>query len=257
MKIGENLPEQQMQRPSSEAAEDRNQDWLGGLWAFAGQRPSSEAAEDRNYGRTVERRACPHGSGRLPRRPRIATPDCCGLGQRVIGAAAVFRGGRGSQPWLWNNIVVPAFRCSGRLPRRPRIATTLARPMRSFTGAAAAVFRGGRGSQRYGIHHHLHGIGRQRPSSEAAEDRNLMTHFEQAALTGGSGRLPRRPRIATLWHPPSPTRHRSAAAVFRGGRGSQLLVTTLSKGTDRRQRPSSEAAEDRNAGQAPWPSPSP
>ena len=160
-----------MQRPSSEAAEDRNQDWLGGLWAFAGQRPSSEAAEDRNYGRTVERRACPHGSGRLPRRPRIATPDCCGLGQRVIGAAAVFRGGRGSQPWLWNNIVVPAFRCSGRLPRRPRIATCCL-TVRAVNAA-------------------------QRPSSEAAEDRNIVPSVTRGGACPG------------------------AAAVFRGGRGSQ------------------------------------
>jgi len=86
---------------------------------------------------------------------------------------------------------------------------------------AAAAVRGGRGSQ--------HALGSangkdepgQRPPSAAAEDRNTGLHAGMTGVEQGSGRRPRRPRIAT-----------TGAAWTRGRR--------------RRQRPPSAAAEDRN-----------
>ena len=62
----------------------------------------------------------------------------------------------------------------------------------------------------------------QRPSSEAAEDRNTT----DGTTATGDGT--------------------AAAAVFRGGRGSQQHTLLQQSTVDALQRPSSEAAEDRN-----------
>src|SRR5206468_1184600 len=140
---------------------------------------------------------------------------------RVVRAAAVLRGGRGSQ----HHGAPPNVRslvCSGRPPGRPRIATSRpghtgawAAEQRPSSGAAedrndwwgtgtrsrrpaAAVLRGGRGSQ----------------PGQAEQDRDRP---------GGSGRPPGGPGVATVtWRSVHRSRRR-AAAVLRGGRGSQRL----------------------------------
>jgi len=88
------------------------------------------------------------GSGRRPRRPRIATPDTAHVVADVEQAAAAVRGGRGSQ----------------QPTDRGDVGAEL---------QAAAAVRGGRGSQLTGMF--LIGIAAlQRPPSAAAEDRNMV-----------------------------------------------------------------------------------
>ena len=183
------------------------------------QRPPSAAAEDRNtrddlgIGYLV-------GSGRRPRRPRIATPTRSTWSrhrrrQRPPSAAAEDR-----------NIEQLRQRVPRPRQRPPSAAAedrNNDRPVVEVTclGAAASV-RGGRGSQ-----HELRADVRrgqqQRPPSAAAEDRNTSCATWAALRTGtqrppsaaaedrnprvwkpvsskaraSSGRRPRRPRIAT------------------------------------------------------------
>jgi hypothetical protein len=88
-------------------------------------------------------------------------------------------------------------------------------------------------------------ICRWRPSSRAAEDRNLGYVDATVGLMSGSGRPPdgrgsqRRPSAR-------PVRGGGVAAVLRGGRGSQPQLGPLVVELDRWCRPSSAAAEDRN-----------
>jgi len=186
------------------------------------QRPPSAAAEDRNTLRVVNESRRP-GSGRRPRRPRIATTT-----RRLMRQAGIRR--------------------SGRRPRRPRIAThsrgghrhrdvrqrppsAAAEDRNQFNqvkgkirAQAAAAVRGGRGSQPHLAHVPGCRAAGQRPPSAAAEDRNLMAAEScspagrsqrppsaaaedrnslairtRSRSSSSSGRRPRRPRIATLW----------------------------------------------------------
>jgi len=208
------------QRPPSAAAEDRNA--AGGVIAAQQFAAAAAVRGGRGSQPCPDRPPLPHppGSGRRPRRPRIATSTASLVRCAGPVAAAAVRGGRGSQHRPVTGVDLPARRSgrrprrpriatpagsspswgscpsSGRRPRRPRIATrSVGRVPRSRTTAAAAV-RGGRGSQRHRLIRHLNLPHRQRPPSAAAEDRNDV-------LPVGSDGLS------------------AAAAAVRGGRGSQ------------------------------------
>jgi len=208
------------QRPPSAAAEDRNHD--ADSTTNSGQerqRPPSAAAEDRNgFGRAGRIRAfgaaaavrggrgsqlderllgCPAvvGSGRRPRRPRIATPQRWLACTTVGSAAAAVRGGRGSQRDQHRGV-------RPRVPQRPPSAAAEDRNDRGDpdgpTGqaqrppSAAAEDRNGLVRGRF-----PQASLKQRPPSAAAEDRNLLHLPVLSAPPAGSGRRPRRPRIAT------------------------------------------------------------
>ena len=184
------------QRPPSAAAEDRNQGYgRAATYLHGVQRPPSAAAEDRNPLNYDGQTTAPIGSGRRPRRPRIATRprgQCCGT-------------------WC----------CSGRRPRRPRIATSMrsarnAGGMRQRPPSAAAEDRN---TSRTGCYRPSHG---QRPPSAAAEDRNCGKAAQRrqraraaAAVRGGRGS--QRDGWATL------RKQALAAAAARGGQGSQRV----------------------------------
>ena len=136
--------------------------------------------------------------------------------------------------------------------------------------SAAAAVRGGRGSQHRPDRGSRRPPYRQRPPSAAAEDRNPYQDAGTPERQAGSGRRPRRPRIATRSGRQARWAHREAAAAVRGGRGSQqrrgATRPRLGAGSGRRprrpriatgarcrtaqrrkqQRPPSAAAEDRN-----------
>jgi len=184
------------QRPPSAAAEDRNMSWRS-----TRRRPKRAAAAVRG-GRGSQRLArplaehrSPPGSGRRPRRPRIATTEkpqgiLTPLRQRPPSAAAEDRNpfhsnvtptyvdGSGRRPRR-PRIATPRSGClrcrgdrrSGRRPRRPRIATHSSSSDFAAVAEAAAAVRGGRGSQHLAGRERVPTAG-QRPPSAAAEDRN-------------------------------------------------------------------------------------
>ena len=209
----------------------------------AGQRPPSAAAEDRNVTRRYPAGSHSPGSGRRPRRPRIATllrhagtsgcvreqrpPSAAaedrnhrreGLFRMLIWAAAAVRGGRGSQ----HPGGAPVLADLRQRPpsARPRIATSFG-PMSSVvTTVAAAAVRGGRGSQPRCC---LCGAPAGPAAAAVRGGRGSQLHRRVGRRPGDvrSGRRPRRPRIATCRSTPTPTMRRLAAAAVRGGRGSQ------------------------------------
>ena len=185
------------------------------------QRPPSAAAEDRN-----EYEVCPEcgwdAAAAAVRGGRGSQHFPHGLLPPIAWAAAAVRGGRGSQ-LREGRPAAPARTGSGRRPRRPRIAT------RRVGDAAQAGPGSGRRPRRPRIatswRPRVRSWSRwQRPPSAAAEDRNLSTGLPTggsspaaAAVRGGrgsqhhvvprveashpgSGRRPRRPRIATAVH---------------------------------------------------------
>ena len=177
------------------------------------QRPSSGTAEDRN---------------------------CAVVPGDIKGeyAAAVLRDGRGSQ--LGGSTDSAQTReGSGRPPGRPRIATSTSATGTPARRASSGRPPGGRGSQ-----HRCPVRGavlsrRQRPSSGAAEDRNVDQGWvlgdpalAAAVLRVGRGSQPVR-RVAHQRTKPK------AAAVLRGGRGSQHAGRGRHVGVAVPQRPSS------------------
>ena len=195
------------QRPSA-AAEDRN---TGAV--HEPLRPSTAAAAVRGGrgsqllgGRQVGRGE-QSGSGRRPRRPRIATARCTAARTCRSHAAAAVRGGRGSQRLR-------------RTRRRPA-------PAGQRPPSAAAEDRNWPGDRV-----EWNPTGEQRPPSAAAEDRNPVPR-SRAARAQRSGRRPRRPRITTPTGTTGTSSGSPAAAAVRGGRGSQRKVT--SQGTRARE----------------------
>ena len=164
------------------------------------QRPPSAAAEDRNTSALSAGAARDDGSGRRPRRPRIATFVWIAISVIRLPAAAAVRGGRGSQPFTTEDGAEPVDG-SGRRPRRPRIATGTP-PHHHRPPFAAAAVRGGRGSQRWG--HRGCGVGRD-AAAAVRGGRGSQPHRPTSRQPGGtsSGSRPRRPRIATWTASPS------------------------------------------------------
>ena len=157
------------------------------------QRPPSAAAEDRNPVHPADGPGCHEGSGRRPRRPRIATLSTSSDMASGLAAAAV-RGGRGSQREHLRTTTGP------RSQRPPSAAAE----DRNDGGTAGAVWDG-----------------TQRPPSAAAEDRNHTgppagNQEEQAAAAVRGGRGSQRGLLRRRVGVPPP-----AAAAVRGGRGSQ------------------------------------
>ncbi len=230
------------QRPSFAAAEDRN----SGRWSrrrarLAGQRPSFAAAEDRN----LADRACDHNpapcSGRRSRRPRIATWT------RPLASASTLSSGRRSRRPRIATVASPGDEegdtGSGRRSRRPRIATSARRQSWRIPGGSGRRSRRPRIAtwSRRGF---CGRPGWQRPSFAAAEDRNPLS---TPGMKGGPGQRPSFAAAEDRNTFSAAARYAGqlAAAVVRGGRGSQLFPELVEHGLVG-QRPSFAAAEDRN-----------